>query len=107
MDYFSARLANNILLGTGEGESVLQTSKAEFSITCSEVPGYLQLFYVLCKHNNYYSEYIQDSTSHLSELILHPVKRKVAAIQTKSAIPKILWNAEAEQLLPWNAIFSI
>jgi len=52
-------------------------------------------------------KYIQDSTSHLSELILHPVKRKLAAIQMESTIPKIPWNAEAEQLSPWNAIFRI
>jgi len=52
-------------------------------------------------------KYIQDSTSHLSELILHPVKRRVAATETESPPPKILWNAEAEQLLPWNAILNI
>lgn len=81
---------------------------AELTIPCCKVQGYSQLWYVLCKHSNYGWRYIQDSTSPLSELILHPVKkRKVAAIPTEPTSPKARRNAEAEQLLPWNAISNI
>lgn len=47
--------------------------------TCSELSGYLHLWYVLCKHKGHLSKYIQDNTCLLNELILHPVEKEAPA----------------------------